>query len=77
MARTRYVREVEALLRLNGAGESPLDMAEELAFKKGLGEGGAVEGEIPVVLAGAGVMNGGGDDRITSYNVCYTKLLRG
>ncbi|ALC15448.1 hypothetical protein DSOUD_0660 [Desulfuromonas soudanensis] len=51
----------ETLFHRLGVGESPLFVPHQLAFKKRLGDGGAVDGHEGFVGPGAFVMNGLGD----------------
>ena len=44
-----------------GVGKGPLHVAEQLALDEVLGHGGAVEGDDPLALAGAVLVNGLGD----------------
>ena len=49
-------------LAFGGAGEGAFLVAEELAFEERLGEGGAVEADEGSFAAGAGVVDGAGDE---------------
>ena len=49
-------------LVLDGAGERPLDVAEQLAFQQALGQGAAVDADVGAVGAAAEAMDGAGDE---------------